>query len=283
MRSWAFDHAVGVVFLSRRGTYLGQHLAASGSTRIERIAAQARCVSDLSRRLTFARSVVDAKIRHQVTIVQRFNTPAVADDVADCVRQMKSMSRMLYDAKDHDEVRGLEGAAARSYFRALSLLLPADLSFTGRNRQPPLDIMNAALSYGYAILLAECVSALVAAGLDPAFGLLHEPQDKRASLALDLVEEFRPMIVDQVVVSLARRKSLATEHAGRREGQPGVLLSKAAKETLTDAYERRMLQITSGALQGFSGSLRRHLYRQAERLAAFIERDDVVWTGLSWR
>lgn len=283
VRSWAFANDTDVVFLSRRGTYLGQMLAGSSSTRPARVRSQCRLEDDPTRRQAFARAVVEAKIRHQLTLVRRLARRQHADDIAGDLGQMKGMCSMLPMAESAADLMGIEGAAARSYFRILTHVLPSQLGFTGRTRKPPMDVANAALSYGYAVLLAECVSAIAAAGLDPAFGMLHADDAKRPSLALDLMEEFRPMIVDQVVVTLARRGILTADHGTRREGEPGVWLTKAARTVLTDRYEQRMLQITSGALPGFTGSLRRHLYRQAERLAAFIADDDTGWTGLSWR
>ncbi|MFI7531459.1 CRISPR-associated endonuclease Cas1 [Nocardia salmonicida] len=283
VRAWAFDRDVEVVFLSRRGTYLGQMLAASSRTRTARIRAQARMIEQTPRVLQFGRAVVEAKIRHQVTVVQRFGRREHADDIADPLGQMRAMQRMLPMAESTAEVMGVEGAAARNYFAALAQILPDELGFGGRSRRPPMDVVNSALSYGYAVLLTECVSALVAAGLDPAFGMLHAEDDQRPSLALDLMEEFRPMIVDQIVLAAARRGSLTAAHGVRRESESGVWLTKAGKQVLTDGYERRMLQVTSGALTGFSDSLRRHLYRQAERLAAFINDENHPWSGLSWR
>ena len=190
---------------------------------------------------------------------------------------------MLPECGTRDELMGIEGAAAREYFAALGQIVPDGMRFTGRSRQPPGDLINAALSYGYAIILGEAVSALCAAGLDPAIGLLHAEQDRRPSLALDLMEEFRPLIVDQIVIAAARRAELRPEHGHREEALHGVLLTKAGREILVAAYERRMLQHTKGALPGLSGSLRRHLYRQAERLAAYVHDPQATWTGLSWR
>jgi CRISP-associated protein Cas1 len=89
-------------------------------------------------------------------------------------------------------VMGVEGAAARAYFGALGVMMPAGLGLAGRSRQPPLDVVNAALSYGYAILAGEAVSALCTAGLDPAIGLLHADADRRPSLALDLMRSSGP-------------------------------------------------------------------------------------------
>ena len=97
------------------------------------------------------------------------------------------------------------------------------------------------------------------------------------------MEEFRPLIVDQVVIAAAAPGRTRPEHGRRDESIHGVLLTKAGKEILVAGYERRMLQHTKGALPGLSGSLRRHLYRQAERIAACIQDPATTWTGMSWR
>lgn len=126
-----------------------------------------------------------------------------------------------------------------------------------------MDLINAALSFGYTLLTGEATAALAAAGLDPAIGLLRATADRRPSLALDLIEEFRPMIVDQVVITAARARRLTAQHARTEEGRTGTLLTKAGREALIDGYERRMLHTTRGALPNFTGSPRRQLHRQA--------------------
>lgn len=97
------------------------------------------------------------------------------------------------------------------------------------------------------------------------------------------MEEFRPLVVDQVVLVAVNRRTLGADHGRRQDGVSGVLLTRAGREMLIDSYEKRMLQNTRGALPGFAGSLRRHLYRQAERVAAYVHDPAAVWTGLSWR
>lgn len=227
--------------------------------------------------------MVSTKIRKQATLLQRFARRDNAESVLSRAGKMEQLTVMLPSCTTRDELMGIEGAAAREYFAALADIVPEDMRFAGRSTQPPGDVINAALSYGYAIILGETVSALCAAGLDPGIGLLHTEQDRRPSLALDLMEEFRPLIIDQVVIAAARRAELRPEHGRREESIHGVLLTKAGKEVLVSGYERRMLQHTRGALPGMSGSLRRHLYRQAERLAACIHDPAASWTGLSWR
>ena len=134
------------------------------------------------------------------------------------------------------------------------------------------------------------MTAVRAAGLEPAIGVLHGDDNRRPSLALDLLEELRPMVVDQVVIEATRHERLTTAHARTQDGRAGVMLTQAGKEALLDGYERRMLQATRGALPDFAGTIRRHLYRQAQRLQAAItaaaanpDATATSWTGMSWR
>jgi CRISPR-associated protein Cas1 len=283
LRSWALASDIDLVFLSRRGTYLGHAWPAASGRHLARLRAQLSAADDGERVLRFARAVVSAKAGKQRILLQRLARRGNHELVTDAVHQIDHLLTMLPDCATRDEVMGIEGAAARQYFAALGQIMPEDMRFTGRSRQPPQDTINAALSYGYAVILAEAVSALCAAGLDPAVGMFHAEQDRRPSLALDLMEEFRPLIIDQVVVAAARRAELRPEHGHRDEHGHGVLLTKAGREILIGNYERRMLQQTRGALPGMSGSLRRHLYRQAQRIAAYVQDPQATWTGLSWR
>ena len=281
VRSWALANDVDLVFASRRGSFLGSFVGGSRS-RPDRVRLQVAAWGS-PRALTLGRAIVEAKVTKQIVVLQRLGRREHADQTRLAIRAMTHVLHLLPDAKNAAELMGIEGAAAAAYFPALGALLPADVAFSHRTRQPPLDVANSALSFLYTVLLGECVTALYAAGLDPAFGILHADDDYRPSLALDLIEEFRPMVVDQIVVTAGRKGSLTSAHARTEEGRAGVLLSRAGREVLLSAYERRMLTRTAGALPDFSGTIRRHLYRQAQRLALAITRDDHLWTGLSWR
>lgn len=282
VRSWALAHEVDVVFASRRGAYLGSFVGGSERSRPARVRCQV-AIWGTPKALGIGRAIVEAKVAKQIVVLQRLGRREHAEPVQDAIRAMRHALALLPDAGSANELMGMEGAAAAAYFPALGSLLPTDLAFTHRTRQPPLDVANAALSFLYTILLGECVTALYAAGVNPAFGVLHADDDHRPSLALDLVEEFRPLVVDQIVVAAARSGSLKSTHVRTQEGRAGVLLSGAGREAVLTAYERRMLTRTAGALPGFAGTFRRHLYRQAQRLALAITQEDYVWTGLSWR
>ncbi|WP_267618120.1 CRISPR-associated endonuclease Cas1 [Gordonia bronchialis] len=282
-RSWTLENGIDVVFLSRRGHYLGQQLAAVDGSRVTRLQRQLEVAADPAQALVIARGMVDSKIRHQITVLQRFARDEDVERVAAALHTMREMLLMVPDATASADLLGLEGAAAAAYFPTLGAMVPPELAFERRSRQPPLDVVNSALGYGYALLLSECVSALVVAGLDPNIGVLHKASGKRAGLALDLMEELRPMVVDQVVISCARRGSLLASHGAPLAHESGIHLTKAGKSALINAYERRMLQTTSGALPGFTGSLRRHLYRQAKRTMRSIMDPQSPWIGMSWR
>lgn len=281
-RTWAMANEVDVAFVSRRGSYLGQLLPASSATRVARLRSQLSFADDLTRSLPLSRAIVDAKIRKQIVVLQRFGRRHHADQTRDAIAAMRQLLIMVPDSATSEETMGLEGAAAAAYFPCLGLLFPDQLTFEHRSRQPPLDVANSALSYIYTILTGECCSALVAAGLDPGIGFLHADHEDRPSLALDLLEEFRPLVADQVVLAAARIGELTPASGWSEEGRSGILLTKAARASLLAGYERRMLRMTRGALPGFAGTLRRHLYRQAQRFAAAVDRNE-PWTGLSWR
>ena len=282
-RSWMLQQGIRVVFASRTGGYLGLAVPGASGVRLSRLRAQLRTADDPERALAFGRAVVSAKVRHQITLVQRFNTRQAAGSVQDDLGVMRDMIRLIAEAKDRATLMGLEGAAARAYFAAVSKLVPAPMRFQGRSRRPPMDVFNAAISYGYAVLLGECVSALVSCGLEPGIGMLHADDDARPSLALDLMEEFRPYVVDQVVLRLCRQGGLTTANGQPAPQSSGVYLDKPGKAAVVDGYERRMLQVTRGASPGFAGSIRRHVYRQAQLLAGFIMGQNDEWLGLSWR
>jgi len=133
-----------------------------------------------------------------------------------------------------DTLRGLEGAAAATYFTAWGQLLPADAGFTGRKRRPPPDPANAALSLGYSLLYGEAVNAIHAAGLDPAMGYLHEPAWGRESLAADLIEPLRPRH-DELVWRLFAERKLTRAAFDPRDG--GYWLGKKGRNVFFGHYE----------------------------------------------
>ena len=282
-RSWAMRSGVDVVCLSRRGSYQGTLIGANRGAHASRLLAQVALSGDHERRVRLAASLIGAKIRGQIHVLTRIARRDESVHVADTTVHMHACRRSLAGARTLDEVMGIEGACSNAYFDALAACVPADVTFDGRSRRPPRDLPNAALSYGYAILLSECVGALQAAGLEPSLGIAHAPTDKRPSLALDLMEQFRPLLVDQTVMALLRARKLRPEHGVVEAEAGGVWLGADGKKILVDAYEAASQRSVTGALPGYSGSWRRHIAHSAQMLARAIAEPDYQWSGVAWR
>ena len=282
-RSWAMRSGVDVVCLSRRGSYQGTLIGSNRGAHASRLLAQVALTGDSECRVRLAASLIGAKIRGQIHVLTRIARRDEAVHVADTTAHMHAWRRSLAGARTIDEVMGIEGACSNAYFDALSACVPTDVTFDGRSRRPPRDLPNAALSYGYAILLSECVGALHAAGLEPSLGVAHAPTDKRPSLALDLMEQFRPLLVDQTVMALLRARKLRPEHGVVEAEAGGVWLGGDGKKILVDAYEAACQRSVTGALPGYSGSWRRHIAHSAQMLARAIAEPDYQWSGVAWR
>ncbi|MES1954817.1 type I-C CRISPR-associated endonuclease Cas1c [Salinisphaera hydrothermalis] len=157
------------------------------------------------------------------------------------VNRLERIGRRLMETEDADKLRGLEGEAAQRYFASFSALINgADeaFTFTGRNRRPPRDRVNAALSFVYTLLTHDCRSALEQTGLDPAVGFLHRDRPGRPSLALDLAEEFRPVLADRLVLTLINRRQLKANDFSVAENG-AVLLTEDGRKIVLTAYQER--------------------------------------------
>lgn len=230
-RSWAMRSGVDVVCLARRGSYQGTLIGANREAHAGRLLAQVALVGDRERRVRLAASLIGAKIRGQIHVLTRIARRDETVHVADTTAHMHAWRRSLASERTLDEIMGIEGACSNAYFDALAAFVPADVTFDGRSRRPPRDLPNAALSYGYAILLSECVGALHAAGLEPSLGVAHAPTDKRPSLAMDLMEQFRPLLVDQTVMAHLRTRKLRPEHGVVEAEAGGVWLGSDGKKS----------------------------------------------------
>jgi len=168
---------------------------------------------------------------------------------------------------------GQEGIGTRSYFGAFShLLRQTSMRMPGRNRRPPRDPVNALLSFVYALLLNDCISALTAVGLDPAVGYLHSDRPGRPGLALDLMEEFRPLLADRTVLAVINRKQVTVEDFVWAEGG-SVMLTPDGRRAVIAAYHDRCGQEVKHPLLGQSALLSQFPFIQARLLSRHIRGD----------
>ncbi len=234
-------------------------------------------------RLSFAKSVVAAKIMNQRTLLQRNG-----DKDADPLRAMKTLVSRAAKAADRDILLGIEGAGAAKYFSFFGTMIHAheengayNFHWEHRNRRPPLDPVNAMLSFGYAILAKDCTVALMAAGLDPYWGFYHEPRHGRPALALDLMEEFRPLIVDSVVITIINSRMIHSSDFVFSAGSCN-LDAKGRKVFLT-AYESRMDQMITHPVFNYRLSWRRVILVQAQLLVRLVRGELVEYPAMVTR
>ncbi|MEM2331163.1 MAG: CRISPR-associated endonuclease Cas1 [Candidatus Jordarchaeales archaeon] len=240
------------------------------------------------RRMLTVRGQVEAFLRGRDELALRFARAAVLNK-AEALRLFCSLSGDdgLADAASGIEriasrisdPMALEGEASRRYFEALAKIIPEEYGFAGRTRRPPKDPVNAALSYGYVVLASKCRQALWMVGLNPCIGFLHALHGKRASLALDLEEEFRQPIVDAAVVPLFMSKSLGRNLFTYRAG--GVLLNKRGRRVVAAVLGERERRVIGDVALGDVPFL------QALRLAAYFRGEcdyqPFLWTFSSER
>lgn len=194
---------------------------------------------------------------------------AVADEFA------RALARLEH-APDLDAVRGIEGDAAKRYFAVLGLIVRpearADFTPNGRTRRPPLDRMNALLSFLYALLMNDCRSAVEAVGLDPQIGFLHAVRPGRAALALDLMEEFRPLLADRLALTLINRRQIGADDFDLRPGG-AVSLKSDARKAVVVAYQERKQETLAHPLLETALPLGLAPFVQARLLARAVRGD----------
>ena len=199
---------VTTLILTPSGNFLGS-LNPPEPAAAERRQAQYRRLTDRSVAIELAQTVVRTKILNQRAVLVRGRREYPARGRPTAITAMRALAARATTATDLDRLRGIEGLAARLYFEGLAQLIrTGGFEFTRRSRRPPEDPFNACLSFGYTLLLRRVEQAILRCGLDPSFGALHEPFRGRPSLALDLMEPLRPLVIDRLILRLVNRRQL---------------------------------------------------------------------------
>lgn len=273
------EQRAAVTFLNLYGRFQG-HLAPAFSKNGQLRLAQAAAHGDPRRQHAFAQAFVSGKLANMRTMLLRANRKrqesSLAQAAAAIAEAMKEVEALPADPEMPDPTRpqadsaygrlqGWEGSATAHYFNSFSYLLNDPDLFQGRTRRPPRDPANALLSYGYTILLNQVASAICAVGLDPYVGYLHSSQYGKPALALDLMEEFRPLIVDSVVLSVFNNGMLSRDDFVETFGSYR-LTDKGRRTFLTKLEARFDEKITHPTFE-YRATYRRCLELQARLLA----------------
>ena len=239
-----WEHGVAVNFLSEHGHFQGR-MTGVADTSVMLRRTQFRVADDRTKSIAIARQIVAGKIqnsRNSLLRAARENAdPHEGERLSLAIDALARSLVELASAQEMDTVRGSEGICAQIYFAVFALTLKKqreDFAFTTRTRRPPLDRMNCLLSFIYALVRHDCVAALTSVGLDPFVGFLHTDRPNRPSLALDLMEEFRPWLADRLAITLINRQQIGPEHFAMREGG-AVEFTEAGRKLVIKAYQER--------------------------------------------
>ncbi|MBS7531172.1 CRISPR-associated endonuclease Cas1 [Hazenella sp. IB182353] len=224
--------------------------------------------------LLIARNMILAKLKNTRTNLQRFSRRHDLD-LQHSILALKHAMKSAMEADHLEQLRGIEGVAAKAYFSSFpSLILKKEFTFNYRSRRPAKDEVNALLNYGYALLRAEITSALQAAGLDPYIGFLHRERYGRESLSLDLMEEFRSIFVDNLIIKMINKGMIKSADIDHVQGE--FRIRGSARKRFIELFDQKRKDEVTHELLQKKMSYREVFHRQAILLAKFIksEMDD---------
>ena len=286
---------VAVVYLTAYGKFVAALMPAP-TKNIRLRVNQIQLFSDPQKVLALARAVVRAKINNQRTLLMRSLRSRALDEPSSnenirgsdepAAQQMADLLNGLDRIIDPAVLLGTEGQAAALYFsqfgRMLKTFAPGrEFDFKMRNRRPPRDPVNALLSFAYAMLLKDCFSALCTVGFDPYFGFFHASRHGKPSLALDLMEEFRAVIADSVVLTLINNGTLRPkDFMAWREA---CHLTEDGRKRFFQVYEQRKATVVTHPVFGYKMAYGRMVEVQARMLAAHVRGDIPEYTGFTVR
>ncbi len=259
---------IAVHLFSSKGRYLGCSLPQALPKGMERRRQYERsCEPDFCLRL--AREIVSAKIYNQRRVLQRLAASRGERDPV--VDRLTGFISRVQNTPSPESLLGVEGSASAGFYQAWARWLPEAFPFERRSRRPPQNPVNACLSYLSTLLYAEAVAAVHAVGLDPALGLFHATENGRWALALDLMEPFRPVIVESLTLDLLNRAILKMDDFEPAEG--GIYLSSQGRKRLILHYEKRLGREFISEHTGQRTSIRRQLHWQAEAFRRTLNDD----------
>ena len=264
------QQGIDCVFCSSYGKFHGRLISTESRFGLLR-QRQMELILQPEKKTAIARAFVRGKLRNQRTMLQRYRRQLDLPQLDNTVEVLDRTLSRLETHPDLDELRGLEGTASASYYRAFKEVLKQDLGFVTRVRRPPTDPVNSLLSFGYTLLVYAIQAAVSTVGLDPFLGFLHSPEPSRPSLVLDLMEEFRPIIVDSLVLWLIN-SAVMTEQDFKRPQEQGkmVILTDEAIRKFIHHYEQRLQSQVHHSRAGGRVSYRRCFELQARVLAQAV-------------
>ena len=267
------QRGINVIFYSGNGSYFGR-LISTNHVNVARQRKQADIYRNERFKIEFSKKIINAKIKNQIVILRRYSRYNDTD-VSLPVNAMKNEWSELLRANSIEKIMGHEGQAARIYFKTLGELVDNEFAFKGRTRRPPLDPFNSLISLGYSIILNEIYGKLEGKGLNPYFGIMHKDREKHPTLASDLMEEWRAVLVDSVALSMLNGHELLSDDFYQNPDGPGIFLTNEAFRKYIRKLETKFL-VSNKYLSyiHYDVSFRRAITLQVEQLVKAIETEN---------
>ena len=269
------EREIPVNWLSSTGKFYGR-LEPTTRVNISRQREQFRCSDDIEFSLELAKSFIAGKVKNCQVVLRRYNRNFNYEEVKENIEELKRYTIKIAEAKSIEQLLGYEGNSAKLYFKSLGKMVRENFEFNKRTRRPPKDKFNCLLSLGYTLLLYEIYTAIINKGLHPYCSFLHKIRNGHPALASDLIEEWRPTIVDSLVMNLVQTKIITSEHfLPQDETTGGVYLTKEGLKIFIKKFEERLKQLNSYLTYvEYPLSFRESLQFQVGTLVKSIEEKD---------
>jgi len=267
---YILQKGIDCVFCNSYGKFHGRLISnesAHGNLRLK----QAEIILNVDRKLDCARAIIQGKVHNQRTIMLRYRRENNLTQLEQTIEMLENTLRKITECWEIASLQGLEGSSSASYYQSFKAILKNDMGFSARVRRPPTDPVNSLLSFGYTLLAYNIQSAVGIVGLDPFLSFVHSIEQSRPGLALDLMEEFRPIIVDSMVLWLVNT-GVMTELDFERPEQSGemVAIKPESIKKLIHYYELKVQSKIYHPAAGGQTSYRHCFELQARELAKVI-------------
>lgn len=266
------SRGIPVAYFSKGGHYFGR-VQSTGHVNAQRQRKQASLYdTEFSREL--GRKILRAKLKNQSVVLRRYEKSRKI--VLDQEQKMMTICRnKIQDCDTIPEMIGFEGQAAKYYFQGLSKCIEEDFRFKGRSKRPPKDEFNSLISLGYSILMNEIYCKIELKGLNPYFGFIHRDGENHPTLASDLMEEWRAVIVDATAMSLINGHEIHKDDFTTNMDEPGCYLTKSGLKIYLNKLERKLqTEVNYLPYVDYSVSFRRAIFLQMGQLVKAIETED---------
>lgn len=263
---------IPISFFSKGGSYFGR-LQSTGHVNAERQRKQS-LLYDAAFAVDLARIIISAKLKNQAVVLRRYEkSKGIA--VSEALKMMHICREKVSCCHTIPELIGYEGQGAKAYFDGLSMLIDSDFVFHGRSKRPPRDEFNSMISLGYSVLMNELYGKIEAKGLNPYFGFMHRDKEKHPTLASDMMEEWRAVIVDATVMSMINGHEIHKDDFATDLEEPGCFLTRNGIKLYLSKLEKKFqTEVRYLDYVDYAVSFRRGIALQMDMLVKAIEAGD---------